>query len=180
MIKQSVKRKILAGSREFKLFWDNSEPYKYALTSSDYPPILLQEEEWLFSNDIVALLKELMQFNQQKMKVVKAPFRSDNKAVLRPGDLSAWQIVNFPEEWNGIESGFFVPEGHLTGAVMEKVSETDHVDASAVEKAFFICLEQEISKMGYTLFKPVKGAKRASIQAYLKEWEQDEDDAGLL
>lgn len=181
MNKQGVVRLILAGSREFKEFWQGNGPFKFALTSRDYPPILLDEEEWLFSNDMVALLKELMQFDRQKMKFVKSPFNSANKAVLRPEDLSEWKIVHFPEKWHGLVSDCFVPEGHVTNAVLEKIGKTcDPATAAAVEQAFFVCLKKEIWQLGYLLFKPVKGAKRAAVQSYLKEWEQDERDAGLL
>lgn len=59
---------ILPDSKAFKKFWIHNEPYRYALTSREYPPVLLADEEWIFSNDLTALLKELMQFDQNKMK----------------------------------------------------------------------------------------------------------------
>ncbi|MCF6248874.1 MAG: hypothetical protein L3J69_16180 [Desulfobacula sp.] len=175
-----ITRKVLAGLKEFKTFWQNNGPYRYALTSKEFPPVLLEEEEWIFSNDIVALLKELMQYNQQKMKLIKAPFNLANKSVLRPEELSEWKITNFPEEWNGADCDIFVPQGHLTSKVVHTIDETKKTgDAKNVERSFFICLEQEIEKMGYLLFKPRQGAKRAAVQTYLKEWEVDESDAGL-
>ncbi len=181
MTNKLVTRKILTGSKEFKTFWQESDPFKYALTSQDYPPVLLKEEEWLFSNDVVALLKELMQYDAQKMKMVKAPWNPANKAVLRPDDLSAWKIANFPEAWHGASCDIFVPEGHLTCTVLDEVEDkAGKVDAAMIENAFFVCLQSKIEQLGYLLFKPVNGAKRASVQSYLKEWEADEADAGLL
>ena len=181
MATQGVTRTILSDSQAFKQFWQENGPFKYALTSSEYPPILLQEEEWLFSNDLVALLKELMQYSRQKMKMVKAPFRAENKNVLRPDDLSEWKMTNFPEEWNMAHTHIFVPEGHVTRKVLKEIPDTGSpVDAAMVEQAFFACLARDIGQLGYVLFKPVKGAKRASVQSYVKEWEEDEKDAGLL
>ncbi len=181
MTNKLVTRKILAGTKEFKTFWQENDPFKYALTSLDYPPVLLKEEEWLFSNDVVALLKELMQYDAQKMKMVKAPWNPANKAVLRPDDLSEWKIANFPEQWYGASCDIFVPEGHLTCAALNEVADpTCKVDALMVEHSFFESLQNHIEQLGYLLFKPVNGAKRAGVQSYLKEWETDEADAGLL
>ncbi len=176
-----VIRQILPGVKDFKKFWQDSEPFQYALTSLDYPPVLLEEEQWLFSNDVVALLKELMQFDRQKMKFVKAPFSRENRGVLRPDELSEWKITNFPEAWQGVTCDFFVPEGHITNAVLANMDKGGSpVTAAMVEQAFFNCLKEDIGQLGYLLFTPAKGAKRAAVQSYLKEWEQDERDAGLL
>ncbi len=189
MVVESATRIILTSVKEFKIFWQKSEPYRYALTSQEFPPVLLEEEEWIFSNDVVVLLKELMQYNQQKMKMVKAPFNPANKNVLRPDELSEWKITNFPDAWNRMETDIFVPEGHLTSKVIQTLGKTKKatkakidpidVDSANVESAFFNCLEQEIEQMGYLLFKPRQGAKRAAVQSYLKEWDDDESDAGL-
>jgi len=78
MVVELIKREILSNSKEFKVFWEEKGPYKYALTSKEFPPVLLKPEEWIFPNDIEALLKTLMQFNQRKMKIVKAPFNPEN------------------------------------------------------------------------------------------------------
>jgi len=180
MAVESATRKVLVSVKEFKTFWQKSEPYRYALTSSEFPPVLLKEEEWIFSNDIAVLLKELMQYNQQKMKIKKAPFNLANKSILRPNELSEWKITNFPEAWNRMASDLFVPEGHLTSRVILTLKNSgETIAANHGEHAFFNCLEQDIESMGYVLFKPRKGAKRAAVQSYLKEWEDDESDAGL-
>lgn len=181
MAVKPVTRVVLAGSADFKAFWQKNRPFRYALTSSEYPPVLLEAEEWLFSNDVTELLKELMQFRQKRMKFVKTPFNPGNKTVLRPEGLSAWQIINFPEEWNGAVCDVFVPEGHLTRKVVNALPvQRDRDDAGKIEGAFFSCLGSSIEQLGYILFKPVQGAKRAAVQTYLKEWERDESDAGLL
>ncbi len=181
---ESTTRKILVNLKEFKTFWQKNEPYRYALTSNEFPPVLLTEEEWIFSNDIVELLKELMQYHQHKMKMVKSSFNAANKNVLRPDKLSEWKITNFPEKWNRMDTDIFVPEGHLTSMVIETLNETTQgtdikIDAINVESAFFNCLERDIEQMGYLLFKPRQGAKRAAVQSYLREWEKDEADAGI-
>jgi len=178
-------RQILPGVNDFKKFWKESGPFKYALTSNDFPPVLLAQEEWIFGNDINLLLKELMQFNQKKMAFVHAPFNPGNKNILRPVKLIPWKINHFPEEWNMAACDLFVPEGHLTCLVLDeaeivrgldgqtgpvKVHTLEGlVDKQHVEKAFFNLLEKELEKMGYILLKP-----------YLTEWEKDEKEAGLL
>ena len=117
----TFKRQILSNSEQFKSFWKQKGPYKYALTSLDFPPVMLHPEEWLFSNNIIALLKELMQFDKRKMKIVQAAFNPENKNILRPDKLIPWKINNFPEEWNFLRCNAFVPEGHLTCAVLEQL-----------------------------------------------------------
>lgn len=180
MDSKGIKREILPRSRGFKRFWKETGPFKYALTSLDFPPILLEPEEWIFSNDITALLKELMQFDRQKMKMVKAPFNSENKRILRPEALSAWKIDHFPEEWSACRSDIFVPQGHLTRNVLERIkSPARALEPAQVETAFFQCLEDQIDQLGYLLLKPREGSKYAAINAYLSEWEEDEQEAGL-
>ena len=178
---ESIERGILHNSKEFKTFWEEKGPFKYALTSSDFPPILLEPEEWIFSNDIEALLKALMQFDKQKMKIVKAPFNPENKSILRPEKLSPWKINNFPEEWNVCACDIFVPKGHLTRAVLEKIQVPEEdIDPGQVETAFFQCLETQIEQIGYLLFKPRGSSKYAAIKKYLAEWEKDDQEAGLV
>jgi len=181
MTVKSIKREILYNSEDFKKFWDKKGPYRYALTSREFPPVLLEPEEWIFSNDMQALLKALMQFDKRKMKIVKAPFNPENKNILRPEMLSSWKINNFPEEWNSCVCDIFVPEGHLTRVVFEgiKISKRD-IDPEQVETAFLKCLETRIEQIGYLLLKPRGSSKYAAIKNYLFEWEKDEQDAGLL
>ena len=174
-------RQVLPGSNDFKKFWKEKGPFKYALTSDDYPPVLMEPEEWIFSNDLIQMLKAVMNYNERKMKVVRAPFNPKNKSILRPEKLSTWKINNFPEEWNCFENDIFVPEGHLTRHIFEKhkLDETE-LDAVTVEKLFFDSLQQKIELFGYHLFKPEGKSKNASIQKYVSEWEADEKEAGLL
>jgi hypothetical protein len=178
---ESIKRKILPRSKEFKQFWETQGPFKYALTSSQFPPVLLEPEEWIFSDDIQALLKSLMQFDKQKMKIVKAPFNPANKSILRPENLSPWKINNFPEEWNAFVCDIFVPQGHLTRVVIETIKMPEEkIDACQVETAFFQCLETQMDLLGYQILKPWGTSKYAAIKKYLLAWEEDEQDAGLL
>lgn len=178
---ESLKRAILPTSKEFKHFWKNEGPFKYALTSSEFPPVLLEPEEWIFSNDIQALLKALMQFEKRKMKIVKALFKPGNKSILRPEALSSWKINHFPEEWNACICDIFVPEGHLTKAVFDTIGLPEaNLEPKQVEAAFFQCLATQIEQFGYLLFKPQGTSKYAAIKTYLAEWEEDDQDAGLL
>jgi len=181
MAVESIKREILPSSKDFKMFWEKNGPYRYALTSKEFPFVMLDPEEWIFSNDIKALLKALMQFDKRKMKIVKSPFNPDNKKILRPGMLSSWKINNFPEEWNACVCDIFVPKGHLTRAVIDKIGIPDgKIEPKQVEAAFFQCLEDKIDQVGYLLFKPRGSSKYAAVKKYLAEWEEDEHDAGLL
>ncbi len=176
-----VKREILPNLKDFKAFWKNSGPFKYALTSKDFPPILLEPEEWMFSNDITALLKALMQFDKRKMKIVKAPFNPANKSILRPDRLSSWKINHFPEEWNACVCDIFVPEGHLTKVVLDTIEkDSDKIQIQDVEQAFFDCLETRLDQLGYLYLTPRGSSKYAAVKSYLAEWEEDEQDAGLL
>ena len=189
-----IERQILLNAKEFKRFWKERGPFKYALSSNEFPPILLEPEEWIFGNDIHLLLKELMQFDQKKMAFVQAPFNPKNKGILRPEGLSHWKINHFPEQWNRAVCDLFVPEGHLTCLVMDRASESENIDPSpqcldgvsekqAVEKAFFQLLEQGLETMGYLLLKShgkSTEAGHAAIDTYLSEWEEDDRDAGLF
>lgn len=176
-----VERQILITSSDFKAFWKKNGPYRYALTSREYPPVLLNEEEWLFSNDPVTLLKALMKFEKRKMKFVKAPFNPENKKILRPEKLIPWKINHFPEEWNSCVCSCFVPEGHLTESVAALAGgRGEPMDAGQVETAFFDALFQEIESMGYLILKPEGKSKNAAVKKYVEEWEKDEQDAGLL
>ena len=182
-----VTRKVLVTSKEFKAFWKDCEPFSYALTSQEFPPVLLEPEEWLFSDNLTALLKELMGYGQKKMKVVAAPFNPKNKNILRPDDLIPWKINNFPDEWNHAVCDLFVPEGGLTRALIpflqaggKKMDEIEKADALEVESAFFRGLETCIDQLGYLLLKPRKSSQKAFVQPYLEEWEKDERDAGFM
>lgn len=188
---EPCERQILPNVMEFKRFWKEKGPFKYALSSNDFPPILLEPEEWIFGNELIGVFKELMQFDQKKMSFVQSPFNPKNKSILRPEGLSSWKITHFPEQWNRLECEAFVPEGHLTCQVMEEVrifrksqGPTDPLEDSnekqEMEQAFFKLLEKDMEKMGYLLLKPLGQSDCASTKDYLSEWEEDERDAGLL
>ena len=176
----TVVNKILEHSGQFKKIWQNQGPFAYALTSNEYPPVLLEPEEWLFSNDLTALLKSLMKFEEKKMKCVKAPFNPRNKSILRPDRLSPWKINHFPEEWDGMPSDLFIPQGHLTMMLFESAGvDPEALDAGEVEGLFFKTLPAGLEAMGYLLLSPDTGSESAQIQSYLDEWEADDREAGL-
>lgn len=173
-------RKILPNVKDFKQFWKDAGPFAFALTSNEYPPVLLEPEEWIFGSEKNEVIKELMQFSQSKMAFVRAPFNPDNKSIFRPEDICAWKITHFPEAWNSIVCDAFVPEGHLTRAVIDEVYATDGEDTEeGVEKAFFSLIGRQLDEMGYVMFGPRGKSRSAAIQSYLEEWEEDEADAGL-
>ncbi len=188
-MKRETNREILATSREFKNFWKNKGPYKYALTSMEYPPVLLEPEEWIFSNNAIDILKALMRWKERKMKIVQAPFNKNKKNILKPETLSPWKINNFPEEWEGAVCKSFTPVGHLTESVTAgrksiaagvKPIESTHNDVSIkiIENLFFESLEMDIEKIGYILLKPDnlrESGDAAFIMDYLEEWETDEN-----
>ncbi|HCY85340.1 MAG TPA: hypothetical protein DHV36_09430 [Desulfobacteraceae bacterium] len=173
-------RKTLPYAKEFKQFWKDNGPFKYALTSNEFPPVLLEPEEWIFGNDKIEVLKDLMGFAKNKMAFVQAPFNPDNKEVLRPDDICGWKITHFPEEWNRMVCDAFVPEGQLTQAVIEELATLEEKEnKQGIESAFFNILARQLDQMGYTLIEPRGKSKFASTRAYLEEWEEDEADAGL-
>ncbi len=181
MTRELTHRKILASSTEFKQFWKEKGPFVHALSSLDFPPVLLDPEEWIFSNDVQALLKELMRFDERKMKVVKVPFNPNKTDILRPEKLSTWKINRFPEEWDGLVCDLFVPQGHLTLDLFDLANEDpENQDESTVEHIFFGCLESCLDQLGYLLLSPEGKSKYAAIHAYLAEWEKDDQDAGLV
>jgi len=189
-------RQILPHVKDFVKFWKETGPFRYALTSNAFPPVLLEAEEWIFGNDIERLLKELMQFDQKKMAFVESPFNPKNKTILRPDDLSPWKITHFPEQWNTVVCDIFVPEGHLTCLVMDKARELEIRNLEKpgspvgslkelagkqnIEKAFFNLLEEHLERLGYLLLTPLGNSKYASTKDYLLEWEEDDREAGLF
>ncbi len=174
-------RQILSNSKEFKLFWEKQGPFKFALTSSEFPPVLLEPEEWIFSNNIEVLLKELMQVEKRKMEIIDSPFNPGNKTVLRPEALIPWKIANFPEEWHACVCDCFIPEGHLTRHIFEGLTLPEQKpDQKFVEKAFINCLAGCAGQIGYLLFKPGENSRYADIKEYLTEWEEDDQDAGVI
>ncbi len=176
-------RQVLPNSTDFKQFWKDQGPFAYALTSAEFPPVLLDPEEWIFGNEIQRVLKELMQFDQRKMGFVSAPFNPKKKATLRPENMIPWKIKNFPGEWNSMECRAFVPEGHLTWAVLEEIDglpDKDMNDSGKIQAAFFTLLEKDMERMGYVLLGPGQNAKTAAVREYLDEWEEDEKDAGII
>lgn len=177
-----VVRQVLPHAKDFKRFWKEAGPFAFALTSAEYPPVLLAPEEWIFGHTAKDVIKELMQFNQKKMAFVPAAFNPGRQGILRPENLIPWKIRHFPEEWNHMVSDFFIPEGHLTRAVADQVKT---LPAQADEKqqvaaAFFVLLEKNMEAMGYVLLQPRPGSKYAAIRKYLAEWEEDEAEAGLI
>ena len=174
-------RQVLSNSKEFKLFWKKQGPFRFALTSSEFPPVLLEPEEWIFSDHMEVLLKSLMQYENRNMQIVPSPFNPGNKDILRPEELIPWKITNFPEEWNTSVCDCVIPEGHLTRHIFEGLAlPEEKPDRAWVEKAFFSCLARSVEQLGYFLFKPLGNSKYADIKKYLTEWEEDDEDAGLL
>lgn len=174
-------REVLPNVKDFRKFWKDKGPFRYALTSAEYPPVLLEPEEWIFGSEAADVLKSLMQFSEEKMAFVKAPFNPSNRSILRPEGLSSWKISHFPEPWNGIVSDLFVPEGHLTIVLLDELARLElEENPEGVATAFFSLLEGAIRSMGYVLLSPRGNAKSAAIAAYLEEWEEDERDAGFL
>jgi hypothetical protein len=177
-----VIRRILPHSSEFKRFWKDQGPFEFALTSAEYPPVLLAPEEWIFGHTAREVLEVLMGFSPGKAKIVRSDFNPENTRILRPGNLIPWKIQPFPEEWNHMPCDFFTPGGHLTTVVADRMKEAP-VSGNAslqVAAAFFTLLEAHLPAMGYVLLKPRGNARYAAIQDYVSEWEEDEADAGLL
>lgn len=173
-------RKILPHVKEFKQFWKDKGPFKYALTSQVFPPVLLAPEEWIFGNDRTEVLKDLMGFAGNRMELVRVSFNPENRAILRPEEICGWKIRHFPEEWNRMVCDAFVPEGHLTRSVIEELETLGETEGKpGVEKAFFSLLARRLDQMGYLLIQPRGKSKFASTRAYLEEWEEDEAEAGI-
>lgn len=174
-------RQILSNSKEFKLFWKNQGPFRFALTSSEFPPVLLEPEEWIFSNHMEVLLKSLIQYDNRKMQIVSSPFNPQNTTIFRPEELIPWRIANFLEEWKTSVCDCFIPEGHLTRHIFEGLTLPEEKPTTEfVERAFFHSLAKNMEQLGYLLFKPRGNSAYADIKKYLTEWEEDDMDAGLL
>ncbi len=193
-------RKTLPHVKDFKEFWKQRGPFAFALTSSEFPPVLLAPEEWIFGNDKVGVLKELMQFAQRKMSLVRTDFQPASPGRLTPEDMIHWRIKPFPEPWNRMDCPAFLPQGYLTKAVLEealdmagqnletKPESAPHTwqsrileDSELIEDAFFQLVSSSLVQMGYVLLSPGKNrdAHALPLGRYLQEWEEDEQDAGL-
>ncbi len=177
-----VIRRVLPHASDFKRFWKDSGPFEFALTSTEYPPVLLAPEEWIFGHTVRDVLETLMGFSLGKAKVVRSEFNPQNTRILRPDNLIPWKIQPFPKEWNHMPCDFFTPEGHLTRVVADRVAHSRFSgdEAQQVTAAFFDLLENHLDAMGYELLRPRGNARYAAIQDYISEWEKDEADAGLL
>jgi len=166
--------RILPTVKDFKGFWKTHGPFRYALTSKEFPPVLLEPEEWLFSNSIPAIIKALMKWDQQSMAIVPAPFNVRSTAVLKPENLIPWKIKNFPQEWDKSVCSAFTPTGYLTETVA-LASESPELES--VEAAFFECLANDLDSIGYVFLRPeslVTDDDTASLDTYIQEWMDDE------
>lgn len=170
---KNLQRKILSESKDFKGFWQKQGPFRYALTSREFPCILLEVDEWIFSDDLKSLLKELMQWDQRKMKLLAAPFNRKKTNILKPETLTPWRILNFPTEWEMAVCSSFTPVGYLTEQVT--MASRSH-EPSDIEDAFFDLLAKEINTIGYVLLSPehILSPDAAYVDDYLNEWMEDE------
>ncbi|MBF0260200.1 MAG: hypothetical protein HQK62_15480, partial [Desulfamplus sp.] len=84
----------------------------------------------IFSDNIIWLLKDLMQWDARKMALVKAPFNKNKRNVLKPEILSPWKIEHFPLEWESSVCNTFTPVGYLTEHVI-----SEHVLAEDILRA---------------------------------------------
>lgn len=177
-----VIRQILPHSADFKRFWKDRGPFEFALTSAEYPPVLLAPEEWIFGHTARDVIEELMGVSPGKTRIVRSDFNPENSRILRPDNLIPWKIQPFPKEWNHMPCDFFTPEGHLTQVVADRMNDTPFPgdEVQQVAAAVFNLLENHLTTMGYVLLKPLGNARFAAIHDYLSEWESDEADAGLL
>ncbi len=188
-------RKVLVHITDFNKFWKQEGPFAFALTSAGFPPVLLEPEEWIFANDKILLIKELLQFSQRKMAFVPGKAKKDGASQAKPSgsftpeDMIPWRIAPFPEEWNSLECQAFLPQGYLTKAVLEQArifcQEPDCPesqilkDAPLIEKAFFELVAGNLSQMGYEFLSHDRESGAASLGKYLREWEEDELDARI-
>ena len=187
-MERKTTRRILPLTKDFKAFWKKQGPFRYALTSSEFPPILLEPEEWIFSDNIIWLLKDLMQWDSRDMAIVSAPFNKNKRNMLKPESLIPWKIEHFPQEWEGAVCNTFTQLGYLTESVTKialnylNSGALGSVDICNIETAFFKSLEADINKIGYVLLKPEKlpgNEDVAYISSYLEEWQADEDEDSL-
>lgn len=124
---KKIIRQILPSVKDFKVFWKKKGPFKYALTSAEFPPVLLEPEEWIFSDNVILLLKELMQWDLRKMEIVNAPFNKNKRNILKPETLIPWRIEHFPQEWESSVCDTFTPVGYLTEALFTESALQDKI-----------------------------------------------------
>ena len=182
MSNASVVQHIITDSKTFRRFFKDKGPFDFALTCQGYPPILLDDEQWLFGEDPAALIRALIGFDRRKMTLKKTEYNKAKKKVLRPDALSPWQITPFVEEWENLDCDLFLPGGHLTLAFFNRAGlDPDSAGPDDVLAAFFTCLERELPRLGYLLLSNnPKDSWVTDLAGYLKEWEEDEADAGLV
>lgn len=163
-----LKKEIIETVVEFKAFWENYGPFRYALASNKFPEYILEDEQWFFSNDSAEIFKALFDWQKNKMKVVQAPF----KKGAYPDNIVPYKIANFPESLADYSCSSFNYNGYLTKAVLEKSSSEEVKD---VEVALFKDLEETVGDLGYDFLKPSHGSSHAYIDEYVIEWSKDEE-----
>ncbi|MCP3926789.1 MAG: hypothetical protein GY714_29870 [Desulfobacterales bacterium] len=164
----TIKKEIIQTVAEFKKFWENYGPYKFALTSNKFPEEFLEDEQWIFANESSDIFKTLFDWDKNKMKIVKSPF----KKGAYPENIAPYKIANFPDELIDYNCSSFNYNGYVTKNVLEKSKSDDPKD---VEEGLFKELEETISDLGYDLLKPSHGSKDAYVQEFIKEWLEDEE-----
>jgi hypothetical protein len=97
-----VMRRVLKTYDAFEAFCHEHGGFRYSLSGlydrNVYPDILLDDDEWLFSDDLIALTKELLQWDQRGVYVVWEEPSEDDYAIGGPDITGSWGAENFPED----------------------------------------------------------------------------------
>ena len=94
-------RQVLPNVKDFKTFWKKQGPFRYALTSNEYPPVLLEPEEWILGQDKQAVLKELMQFSGFKVlkdSIFSSAYYIDKNNIIVISEFEL-ELIAFPLVW---------------------------------------------------------------------------------
>lgn len=134
-----------------RTFWDECGPFRYVLEGTDDDE-LLPAGEWLFSDDLMSLLKALLQWQTRDVRVSHV-FETAGEGSRARG---YWVARNLPE-----------PLVHLPAMDGLLGKEASPAEAEAV---YLCCLAHEIGVHGYLLFSQGQGPD-LDFGIYLRYWE---------
>ncbi len=134
-----------------RTFWEECGPFQYVLEGTDDDE-LLSAGEWLFADDLNALLKALLQWQARGVRMCYV-FDAEGEGQRARG---YWMARHLPE-----------PLVHLPA--MDGLLGKDASPCEA-ELAYLRCLVSEIGAHGYLLFSQGRGPD-LDFGIYLQYWE---------
>jgi hypothetical protein len=90
-----VIRCILTTPAAFLAFWKERGPFSYVLEQGAEGDTYMQADEWMFSNDLYALMKAYLGWDERHIRMARDKPPEEDKAA---GVSPSWIAENFPED----------------------------------------------------------------------------------